>query len=86
MITQNHIDSFSPILMKILNNEISLGNTIAETSKGWPKKESVIIILKLPFFQGYKVEALAYKEINDVHYWKAEYFDSNTNHILACKF
>ena len=86
MITQNHIDNFNPTLLKILNNEMSLGNTIVETSEGWPKKESVIIILKLPFIENYKIESVEYREINDIRYWKAEYFHGNTNHILACKF
>jgi hypothetical protein len=86
MVSQEHIDSFSPTLLKILNNEINLGNEIIETSKSWPKKESVVIILKLPFIQDYKIEAVEYREINDIHYWKAEYFHSDTNHTLACKF
>ncbi len=86
MVSQEHIDDFSPILKEILNNEIDLGNEIIETSICWPKKESIIIILKAPFIQDYKKEFIKYRNINDNRYWKAEYFDEKTSHTLACKF
>lgn len=86
MKSSEHIESFSPELKKILENEIKLGNEIVETSKGWPHEKSIIIFLKLPFFDTYTVSEIEYRDIDDVHYWKAEYFDKINSHILACRF
>ena len=86
MKTQEHIDNFSLTLAKILNHEIELGNEIIETSKGWPNEKTIIIFLKRPFLEEYNLENIEFKNIDDPHYWKAEYFDRSTNHILACRF
>ena len=86
MITQEHIDNFSLTLKEILNREIDLGNEIIETSKGWPDGNAIIIFLKNPFVNEYEIINVEYRNIDDPHYWKAEYFDSSTKHILACKF
>lgn len=83
---QEHIDNFSSTLTQILNREIELGNEIVETSKGWPDLNTIIIFLKKPFIDEYKIKNTEYRNIDDPHYWKAEYFDSLTNHVLACKF
>ncbi len=86
MIDKNHIDNFSTELTLILNQEIKLGNRISETSKGWPQENTIIIFLDKPYKKQYKSENIEYRNIDDPHYWKAEYYDSSTNHILACKF
>lgn len=83
---QEHIDNFSPTLIKILKQEIRLGNEIVETSKGWPEEETIMIFLKKPFIGNYELENTEYRNIDDPHYWKAAYVDGLTNHILACKF
>ncbi len=86
MITQEHIDEFSERLKVILNAELKSGNKVIETSKGWPNNDTIIIFLQKPFFNIYQDENIDYNHINDIHYWKAEYIDKLTNHILACKF
>ena len=86
MITQSHIDQFSSVLREILNNELALGNEITETAQGWPQSESIIIFLAQPFKAEYALENTEYREINDPHYWKAEYEDKLTKHLLACRF
>ncbi len=86
MITQKHLDEFSEALKIILSAEIKHGNEIVETSKGWPNDDTVIVFLKKPFFELYRAENIDYRNIDDRHYWKAEYNDKLTNHILACKF
>lgn len=86
MITENHINNFSEQLKKILDKEIELGNSIVETSDSWPDANSIIVFLEKPFYKNYQIEKIEYNHINDLHYWKAEYFDSALNHTLACKF
>lgn len=86
MISQEHIDNFSSTLTTILNQEIELGNEIIETSQGWPEQETIIIFLKKPFLGNYKIKNTEYRNVDNPHYWKAEYFHSSTNHVLACKF
>jgi hypothetical protein len=83
---QEHIDNFSLTLTKILKQEVELGNEIAETSKGWPDERTIIIFLKRPFKDSYIFENVEYRNVDDPHYWKAEYFDHTTKHVLACRF
>jgi hypothetical protein len=86
MKTQAHIDKFSSALKIILIQEIELGNEITETLKGWPDEQTIIIFLKKTFARKYTLENVEYRNINDPHYWKAEYFDRATKHVLACRF
>lgn len=86
MITQSHIDQFSMVLTEILDDELELGNDIAETARGWPQSDSIIIFLAQPFKAEYALENTEYREINDPHYWKAEYEDKLTKHLLVCRF
>jgi len=86
MVTQEHIYNFSVKLTEILNSELRLGNEIVETYKGWPAKETIMIFLEKPFINSYKLNDIDYRDINDIHYWKAEYFEKSTGHILACRF
>lgn len=85
-INQDHIAIFSERLKSILDNEIKLGNKIWWTEKDWPKN-GITILLNYQFSQRYHLfPGIEYEEINNPHYWKAQYFDSSTNHILACNF
>lgn len=87
LINQDHIDSFSKRLKSILDNEIRLGNEINETAKDWPYKNGISVFLRQPFKEYYHLfPGIEYKDINDPHYWKAQYFDSATNHLLTCGF
>ena len=86
MTTQEHIDNYSSTLTEILSQEVELGNEIVETSKGWPEEKTIIIFLKKPFIAEYRLENVEYRNVDDPHYWKAEYVDHSTKHVLACKF
>jgi len=86
MINPNDILKFSGSLKTILDKELENGNEIVETSNGWPNENSIIAFLKRPFILTYKSEPVEYRELNDPHYWKAEYYDKNKNHLLVCRF
>jgi hypothetical protein len=86
MIIQEHIVNLSDSLKEILDSELKAGNKIVETSKGWPEKETVIVFLGHPFFNEYKRPNVEFREINDPHWWKSEYFDKSSKHVLACKY
>jgi hypothetical protein len=86
MISKEHIENFSRPLTEILKKEIQSGNEIVETSSGWPSPNSIIIFLRKPFLEQYLKEDIEFREVNDPHWWKSEYFDKKTNHILACKY
>jgi len=76
----------SPLIEKILKSELNRGNSIVESSKGWPERKSTLIILKLPFHKKYTFENIEYKDINDPHYWKEEYYDKDFLQTIACRF
>lgn len=86
MIKQEHIDSFNKALTSILEFELRKGNSIEETSFGWPDDNTIIIFLKKPFFGSYDMDFIEYRELNDPHWCKAEYFSHKDKHVLACKF
>lgn len=86
MITEEHIQNFSSVLKEILESGLKAGNEITETSQGWPEKETIMIFLGRPFLNEYKMPNVEFREINDPHWWKSEYFDRSSKHILACKF
>ena len=70
----------------ILSRELAAGNEIAEIS-AWPPKCSLLVILKHAFrsprHTGPEVELV---EVNDPHYWKAEYRYRGGDQVLACGF
>lgn len=86
MTTQKHIDELSETLKVILNAELKLGNEVVETSKGWPDDNTVIVFLKKPFLNTYESDAIEYIDVDDIHYWKSQYTDKLTGHVLASNF
>lgn len=87
-VDQTHVDELSLKLKNILESEIKAGNSIAETWTGWPYQNTVCVALLLPFLVKMEdlPEGIVYRGTNDPHYWKAEYYDSITNHMLVCRF
>jgi hypothetical protein len=77
-----------PELQMILEAELAAGNTIAEASRGVGKPTAVHVALRRPFLtqQSSVPPGVAYREINDPHWWKAEYEHSATGHLLVCRF
>ncbi len=84
MVIEN-IEVSAPI-QRILKKELRNGNKIVKTNKGWRAENSLLIILQFPFRRRYYWTRLDYKDLNDPHYWKAEYRDLPSNQTLACKF
>ena len=83
-----HIAQLNIELRKILDEEIDAGNEVVETNAGWPTKEGVVVVLKSPFFvqRAKLAEGRSDREVNDPHYWKAEFAHEPSSHILACRF
>ncbi|MFV0350850.1 MAG: hypothetical protein ACK5JF_00875 [Oscillospiraceae bacterium] len=80
---------FTGKLKEILEYELSIGNTICEAYTGnWPYPNITAILLKNPFsppiYKG--LTGITFRNINDPHYWKAEYHDTANNLLLICKF
>ena len=87
---QEHINELSIPLKEILNKELNCGNRVIETSKSeWSNGKNILMIfLANPFAVKYDFDpdVLEYNELNDPHYWKAEYYDSRNNCVLACNY
>lgn len=86
MTNPSHLKQFCEILARILREEVEKGNRIVETASGWPRPETIIVFLAKPFIGDYRHLPLTYTDVNDSHYWKADYSDEQSGHILACKF
>ena len=72
-------------LNEILKIELARGNEVKEDS-AWPPKCKKLVILRFCFGQQYETGKLDYREINDRHYWFAEYSTTNGSECLACGF
>ena len=89
MVNQKDVDDFKGELRLILYKELKKGNEIVETYRGdWPNKDTLMIFLKRPFIThiNIELEGITYSEINDRHYWEAQYYDEKNNQFLICKF
>lgn len=91
MIDKMIISKLSIELKEILEEELKAGNEIVETSEGGftnASREHIFIFLKYPFKTKIRnnLKGIIYIEINDKHYWKAEYTDEKNHQTLACKF
>ena len=87
-IERQRIEKLSPELRSILESEVALGNEVVETSDSWPGESSVFVMLRRPFMRGYSglPSFVVFRDIDDRHYWKAEFVDVRFEHILACRF
>ena len=91
MIDKRIIDELSIELEEILEEELKAGNEIIETYQGGftnASTEHTFIFLKYPFKTKIRnnLKGITYIEINDRHYWKAEYTDEKNHQTLACNF
>lgn len=78
--------TMAPALQSILEAELMAGNTVVEVSC-WPPKCTLLVILGHEFKTTVHVsDNVTFHEINDPHYWKAEYRYGGGTEVLACKF
>jgi RimJ/RimL family protein N-acetyltransferase len=75
-----------PGLRRILDAELRAGNEVVESRAGWPDADSVFVRLRHPFRAAPPAvpAGLRYAELDDPHWWKAEYRSDSPRHILAC--
>lgn len=76
--------AMAPPLQAILEAELARGNTIAEIGE-WPPHCRLLVMLAQHFHLSYPLaEGVEFREIDDPHYWKAEYI--HADECLACRF
>ena len=87
-VRQSELAQLCPELRDIVDSEIKAGNEIVETHAGWPHETSIFVNLRKPFLTkpGKLPSGVVFREVNDPHWWKAEYFHEPSGHILACRF
>ena len=91
MVDKSIIESLSANLSAVLQAEIAAGNEVCETSTGDFSNCSdshLFVWLKYPFKTPIRNDlvGIVYRNIDDKHYWKAEYDDMENHQTLACKF
>ena len=73
-------------LRQILEAELAAGNRIAETSRDWP------VALNLWLAHPFRARTIAvpaevrFRQVDDPHWWLAEYECQQHHHLLACRF
>ena len=89
IIKNNNLYKLSNELEKILYSELKAGNTIREISVGgFGDEKHLYIFLNKTFITkiAKNYNNIKYIEINDPHYWKAEYTDIKNKQTIACHF
>ena len=73
-------------LAPLLAAEIAAGNVVVETSRQWPA--ALNVWLARPFRPSAEPlpAQVVLRDVNDPHYWLAEYRCAEHDHLLACKF
>ncbi|MEL4181527.1 hypothetical protein [Roseateles sp. PN1] len=72
-----------PELQAILRAELQAGNAISESWSEW----GLGVLLRDPFHQThYHSGRIEYRDLNDPHYWKAEYSCPELKQIVGCRF
>ena len=78
--------TLTPALLRILREEIRRGNQISEISEWLPKCE-LFVLLEKKFRSPPAAEAdVAFRRLDDRHYWYAEYEFQAGRQVLACGF
>lgn len=88
-IDNNIVNKLTGKLNEILHLELQAGNEIVETYEGdWPYPNSIMVFLGKPFKTPiqHKLIDIEFRNVNDTHYWKAEYVDIKNKMWLCCKF
>lgn len=77
-----------PGLKELLELELAAGNRIADSGAGWPEKDSVLLLLERPFLARPALlpAGVVFREVNDPHWWLAEYGSEKPVQILGCRF
>ena len=85
MIDQKDIKKITGALKDILDAELRAGNWVKETWHDWPSPGTVAVALSRPFLTPIKkdIPGIVFKRQNDLHYWKAHYFDTDKRIYLV---
>jgi hypothetical protein len=75
---------FHPELRRILELELAAGNSVVETWSGFGNG----VLLAEPFKRKHSFSSatLEYREVDDPHYWRAEYRVRGLDEFVACRF
>lgn len=86
MTDKRALPQMMPPLQTILRAELARGNRIASIGD-WPPHCQLFVMLERPFHKTYRaVDGIIYADVNDRHYWKAEYRTVDGSECLACGF
>ncbi len=83
------MENFKGKLREILEYELEKGNKIIKSGfEDFPHKGAFVVVLEKPFSKPiYKdLVGIRFNNLNDPHYWKADYYDDVNNLMLICQF
>lgn len=87
-IRRAHLNELCAELKPLLAAECAAGNVVDETARDYPLE--VNVWLRGPFRVKLTKKQLppsvSWRNVDDPHYWLAEYACAKHNHLLACKF
>jgi hypothetical protein len=71
-------------LREIVKAELAAGNVVEDSWEEW----GFVVLLQQPFSRSYakETEDIVFNEVNDPHYWKADYTSKQFAQTVACGF
>jgi hypothetical protein len=87
-VDKERVDELCEGLRPLLDAELAAGNSIVDTWKGWPQKQSLYILFAAPFtvLEDSLPPTLRFVAVDGPHYWKSEIVCDRAHHALACRF
>jgi hypothetical protein len=87
-VDKERVDELCQELRPLLDAELAAGNSVTDTWKGWPHRDSLYIMLARPFtvWRDSLPSGVMFRAVDDPHYWKSEYLCDEVHHAVACGF
>ncbi len=75
-------------LRRIMDAELAARNEVEDCVLGWGNPRAVLVLFRHPFRAKWEKlpDGVRYREVNDPHWWKAEYVHEETLGCVACRF
>ena len=85
---QRSIEDLCPELRALVAAELAAGNAVIECRPGLYGPEALLVLLDGPFrcAPATPPSGVEFREINDPHWWKAEYFHVATKDAVAARY
>jgi hypothetical protein len=77
---------FSPAIQRLIDLELAAGNAVECVGPPWGDLHFLVMLRGEFRTSAADHPSLRYSEVNDPHYWKAQFVDEAARQAVACRF